>query len=131
GGPVGLQGGGMLFKQDENSAVQYAKSVSGQPYVFGGLDCSELVRQMVERYTDKKGPQLTSVASHPMVTGNEADWLQSMGLVIGDGPPGTLRVGWETYSDGGGHTAMTLPDGTNVESSGSGGVQYGGKARGA
>lgn len=120
-----MQGGG------DAEAESYAQGVAGQPYILGGLDCSALVQQIVQKYTGKS-------SNERMVTGSETSWLQSMGLTLGIGPPGTLRVGWETYSDAGGHTAMTFPDGTNAESRGAhpdlglkGGVFYGGTARGA
>jgi GNAT superfamily N-acetyltransferase len=113
-------------------AMDYGLSVSGDKYVLGGLDCSALVAKIVQQYTGRTGPVMpANDPNHPMSTRTEGEWLTSMGLVLGKGGPSTLRVGWETYSSAGGHTALTMPDGTNVESSGAGGVQYGGTARSA
>lgn len=124
-------------RQAAKRAADYGLSVTGEKYVLGGLDCSALVAKIVGQYTGKgTGPIMPgNDPNHPMSTATEGQWLEAMGLVLGNPGPGvpggTLRVGWETYSDAGGHTALTMPDGTNVESSGRGGVQYGGNARGA
>ena len=53
---------------------------------------------------------------------SQLSWLRSHGAQIGDGPEGSLRIGW--YDNGGGqfgHTSSTLPDGTNVEMGGGNG----------
>jgi hypothetical protein len=53
---------------------------------------------------------------------------------MGDGPPGTLRVGWYNHGSApnDGHMAITLPDGRHAESSGSHGTfELGGSAAGA
>ena len=55
-------------------------------------------------------------------TVSQLSWLRSHGAQIGDGPEGSLRIGW--YDNGGGqfgHTSSTLPDGTNVEMGGGNG----------
>jgi hypothetical protein len=104
------------------------------PYVMGGfspsgIDCSGLVSAVVNTYLG------SSPFSSRMSTPSEGSWLKQRGLVMGDGPPGTLRIGW--YDNGGGemgHTALTLPDGTNVESTtshGISGVRVGALAAGA
>lgn len=53
-------------------------------------------------------------------TANEGDWLMSHGFQPGQGPAGSLQVGWYDHGGGNaGHTAATLPDGTNAEAGGS------------
>lgn len=60
-------------------------------------------------------------------TGSAASDLPAMGFTLGRGGPGTMRVGWYNGGPGGGHTAGTLPDGTNVEmGGGNGGGMMGG-----
>ena len=102
-------------------------------YGMGGfspsaLDCSGLVSAVVNAYLG------AGAFSSRMSTPAEGGWLKQRGFVMGRGPAGTLRVGW--YGGGGssGHTALTLPDGTNVESTtshGISGVRAGAKAAGA
>ena len=65
-------------------------------------------------------------------TASEASQLQSMGFTLGQGSSGDLRFGWYNGGAGGGHTAGTLPDGTNIEmGGGNGGGMLGGSAAGA
>ena len=65
-------------------------------------------------------------------TGNEAAWLSSHGFHRGRGKKGDLRIGFKNGGPAGGHTAGTLPDGTNVEMGGArGNGQIGGRAAGA
>lgn len=65
-------------------------------------------------------------------TGNEAAWLSSHGFHRGRGKQGDLRIGFKNGGPAGGHTAGTLPDGTNVEMGGGrGNGQIGGRAAGA
>lgn len=60
-------------------------------------------------------------------TATEASQLQAMGFTLGRGSSGDLRFGWYNGGAGGGHTAGTLPDGTNVEmGGGNGGGMLGG-----
>ena len=60
-------------------------------------------------------------------TATEADQLTKMGAKMGTGPAGSMRFGWVNGGPGGGHTAGTLPDGTNVEMGGAyGGGMVGG-----
>jgi hypothetical protein len=128
----GTGGGG------ETAALNLASSMAGRtPYNMApgdnfspsGIDCSGLVSAEVNAFVGD------SPFSSRMSTPVEADWLRQRGFVDGTGPEGTLRVGW--YDHGGGeygHTAMTLPDGTNVESTtgnGFNGVRMGASARGA
>ncbi|UZF57714.1 tape measure protein [Gordonia polyisoprenivorans] len=65
-------------------------------------------------------------------TASEGSQLQSMGFTLGQGSSGDLRFGWYNGGAGGGHTAGTLPDGTNIEMGGNnGGGALGGGAAGA
>ena len=122
----------------ETAALSLASSMAGRtPYNMAsgdnfspsGIDCSGLVSAEVNAFVGD------SPFSSRMSTPVEADWLRQRGFVDGVGGEGTLRVGW--YDHGGGeygHTAMTLPDGTNVESTtgnGFNGVRMGSSARGA
>jgi len=69
-----------------------------------------------------------------MSTQTAPQWLGSRGFVMGDGPPGTLRVGWYNHGDApnDGHMAITLPDGRHAESGGTHGTfELGGSAAGA
>jgi hypothetical protein len=54
-------------------------------------------------------------------TANEESALLARGFESGPGQPGDLVIGWN-----GGHTAVTLPDGTPVSSGEHGGVAIGG-----
>lgn len=88
------------------------------PYQMGGfstagIDCSGLVSAVVNSYLGY------APFSERMNTVIEGDWLAKRGFVKGKGPAGSLRVGWFDRGGGAnGHTAITLPDGTNVESRG-------------
>lgn len=65
-------------------------------------------------------------------TGSMAEAIKSMGGILGRGPSGSMRFGWLNGGPAGGHTAGTLPDGTNVEMGGGrGNGQLGGGAAGA
>ncbi|MCF3941317.1 tape measure protein [Gordonia tangerina] len=60
-------------------------------------------------------------------TATMGDYLVKLGAKLGRGPAGTMRFGWVNGGPGGGHTAGTLPDGSNVEMGGSyGGGKLGG-----
>jgi hypothetical protein len=70
--------------------------------------------------------------SSRMSTVSEGQWLANLGAKPGLGPAGSINIGW--YDRGGGangHTALTLGDGTNVESRGGDGVVVGSNAAGA
>lgn len=105
---------------------KFAQSMDPATYLMGGfsrssIDCSGMVAATVN---DIMG--LNPFDSR-MSTVNEGAWLSAKGFQPGRGKPGDVRVGW--YDNGGGafgHTAMTLEDGTNVESNGSQGVVIGG-----
>lgn len=104
---------------------QFAQSMDSATYQMGGfstssIDCSGMVSATVN---DALGlPPFSS----RMATGTEGEWLAAKGAQPGLGGPGDISVGWVNGGPGGGHTAMTLSDGTNVESNGTDGVIIGG-----
>jgi hypothetical protein len=93
--------------------------VSGTPYVTGGdtpagTDCSGLASWVANAATDRP------VFGTRFNTGNEEAALVARGFQYGTAP-NALVIGWN-----GGHTAVTLPDGTPVASGERGGVHIGG-----
>lgn len=111
----GIRGYGNLYST--------AAALHGGQYVWGDTDCSGAVSKIVNAATGGSGRMSTATA---------AQWLAARGFQFGQGPPGTLRVGWHNGGPGGGHMAATLPDGTHFESGGShGGILMGGGAAGA
>lgn len=124
GGVPGFAKGGIPGKA-------FAESMDPASYLMGGfsrssIDCSGMVSAVVN---DALG--LNPFDSR-MSTVSEGTWLAAKGAVSGLGGSGDISIGW--YDQGGGangHTAMTLGDGTNVESRGSDGVVIGANARGA
>ena len=93
--------------------------VSGTPYVTGGdspsgTDCSGLVSWVTNAATGRP------IYGDRFHTGNIESALLDRGFQHG-AEPGALVVGWN-----GGHTAVTLPDGTPVSSGEGGGVKVGG-----
>lgn len=95
------------------------QQVSGTPYVTGGdspagTDCSGLASWVSNVATDRP------VFGDRFDTGNEEAALLARGFQYGTAP-GALVIGWN-----GGHTAVTLPDGTAVSSGEGGGVRIGG-----
>lgn len=95
------------------------QQVSGTPYVTGGdspsgTDCSGLASWISNAATDRP------VFGDRFNTGNEESALLARGFQYGTAP-GALVIGWN-----GGHTAVTLPDGTAVSSGEGGGVRIGG-----
>lgn len=126
-GPVrGFAEGGLVTADELNT---FAQGVEGAPYEWGGThwgDCSGAVSALVNK----------AVGADPWATrgttGNFSTWLASKGLQPGMGPKGSLNVGWFVGGPYGGHTAVTLPNGTNFEMGGArGNGQYGGQAVGA
>lgn len=104
-------------------------------YLMGGFsmsafDCSGLVSAMVNTSMGRMWNEGPPGGSARTGTATEAAWLESQGFQKGSGGSGTLRVGFRNGGAGGGHTAGTLPDGTNFEST-SGGVRFGSEASGA
>jgi hypothetical protein len=93
--------------------------VSGTLYIVGGdtpagTDCSGLASWVANAATDRP------VFGSRFNTGNEEAALLSRGFQHGTAP-NALVIGWN-----GGHTAVTLPDGTPVSSGERGGVHIGG-----
>ena len=93
--------------------------VSGTPYIPGGdspagTDCSGLASWVANAATDRP------VFGGRFNTGNEEGALLARGFQYGTAP-NALVIGWN-----GGHTAVTLPDGTSVSSGERGGVHFGG-----
>lgn len=98
-------------------ATSYARSHAGEPYVYGALDCSGYMSGIYNALTGKSVRFTTA-----------SDFTQ-FGF-----RPGLDPAGFSIGTDGGigvnGHMAGTLL-GTNVESDGSNGIQFGGSADGA
>jgi hypothetical protein len=94
------------------------QQMSGTPYSHGfapaGTDCSGLASLVSNVATDRPA------FSGRFNTGNEESALLARGFHYGTAP-GALVIGWN-----GGHTAVTLPDGTPVSSGERGGVRIGG-----
>jgi hypothetical protein len=92
--------------------------MSGTPYSHGyspaGTDCSGLASLVSNVAIDR--PAFAGRFN----TGNEESALLARGFKYGTAP-GALVIGWN-----GGHTAVTLPDGTPVSSGERGGVRIGG-----
>ena len=92
--------------------------MSGTPYSHGyspaGTDCSGLASLVSNVATDRPA------FGNRFNTGNEESALLARGFQYGTAP-GALVIGWN-----GGHTAVTLPDGTPVASGEGGGVRIGG-----
>jgi phage-related minor tail protein len=119
---------------DMASFDRAAQGIEGAKYVFGGwgdgwnTDCSGAVARIVNMAVngdpDKGGR---------FATGNEEEALSARGAKPG-WMDGALNVGWvnDPNMPGGGHTAITMPSGVNVEMGGArGNGQFGGKAQGA
>src|ERR1700758_1808390 len=99
--------------------VGLINQVSGTPYIPGGdspagTDCSGLASWVANAATDRP------VFGSRFNTGNEEAALLARGFQYGTAP-NALVIGWN-----GGHTAVTLPDGTPVASGERGGVHVGG-----
>ncbi|OBB29247.1 glycoside hydrolase [Mycolicibacterium peregrinum] len=96
------------------------QQVSGTPYISGGdspagTDCSGLASWVSNMATGRP------VYGDRFNTGNQERALLARGFRYGT-QPGALVIGWN-----GGHTAVTLPDGTPVSSGEGGhGVRIGG-----
>lgn len=93
--------------------------VSGTPYISGGdspagTDCSGLASWVANAASDRP------VFGSRFNTGNEEAALLARGFQYGTAPNAVV-IGWN-----GGHTAVTLPDGTSVSSGEHGGVHIGG-----
>jgi hypothetical protein len=99
--------------------MSLVNQVAGTPYIPGGdspagTDCSGLASWVANAATDRP------VFGNRFNTGNEEAALLARGFRYGTAP-NALVIGWN-----GGHTAVTLPDGTPVSSGERGGVHIGG-----
>lgn len=105
---------------------EFAKGVEGKPYVWGGVnwgDCSGAVSALANFAVGRLA------FGSRFATGTEAEELAARGFKPGLGPAGSLQVGWFNGGPYGGHTAITLPNGTGFEMGGArGNGQYGGQA---
>jgi hypothetical protein len=94
------------------------EQMSGTPYSHGyspaGTDCSGLASLVSNVVTDRPA------WAERFNTGNEESALLARGFKYGTAL-GAVVIGWN-----GGHTAVTLPDGTPVSSGEGGGVRIGG-----
>lgn len=127
----GYAGGGRVRSQKEVNDFPRQEGLEGALYDWGGIhwgDCSgaqsalALYAAGLDPWSDRRG------------TGGFMEWLPSLGFEMGEGGPGDFRIGWldDPGGPGGGHTAGTLPDGTNVEMGGDrGNGQVGGNAAGS
>lgn len=125
-GLPGLAEGGVI---SADQLSDFASGIEGKPYVWGGTnwgDCSGAVSALAN-YATGRAPFGSRFA-----TGTEQGELAKRGFKSGLGPAGSLNIGWFNGGPYGGHTAATLPDGTNVEMGGKrGNGQFGGSAAGA
>ncbi|MGV9868088.1 phage tail tape measure protein [Rhodococcus koreensis] len=108
--------GGITGGFDGAAATAYAKSHAGEPYVYGALDCSGFLSGVFNAGTGQ---------SVRFVTGSD---FASMGWAPGYDPNG-FSIGTNGGVGENGHMAGSL-FGTNIESDGSNGIQYGGGADG-
>lgn len=109
-----------MFAIATASLMALVQSVSGTPYISGGdtpagTDCSGLASWISNVATGRPA------FGDRFNTGNQERALLARGFKYGS-EPGALVIGWN-----GGHTAVTLPDGTPVSSGEGGrGVKIGG-----
>ncbi|MFF2115285.1 hypothetical protein ACFVWH_44175, partial [Rhodococcus koreensis] len=111
----GYQDGGRLL-DFVNGRTGGAKPLTGSPYTWGGVhwgDCSGAM-SAIARFAVGLAPFAARFGTATM-----GPALKALGFIMGRGGPGDLRFGWLNGGPGGGHTAGTLPDGTNVEMGGS------------
>ncbi|MGO3325309.1 tape measure protein [Gordonia sp. (in: high G+C Gram-positive bacteria)] len=118
--------GGFNAKQlkDLANGAGASQPLKGAPYVWGGVnwgDCSGAMSALTRAAAG------LSPFGGRWSTGSAASDLPAMGFQQGMWKSGTMGVGFYNGGPGGGHTAGTLPDGTNVEMGGSyGGGMVGG-----
>ncbi len=112
------------FLQLAQGGFGASRSLQGAPYVRGGVNWGDCSGAMSAFARFAAG---LDVFGGRFATASQAAALQAMGAIMGRGPAGTMRFGWYNGGPGGGHTAGTLPDGTNVEmGGGNGGGAIGG-----
>lgn len=110
----------VMFVLATTTLIAFIQGVTGTPYVTGGdspagTDCSGLASWVSNLATGRPA------YGNRFHTSNEEAALLARGFRYGTGGPGDLVIGWN-----GGHTAVTLPDGTPVSSGEHGGVAIGG-----
>ncbi|OZF09811.1 hypothetical protein CH300_00070 [Rhodococcus sp. 15-1154-1] len=125
---LGLSGGGLITADDLNRFPR-ENGLEGADYDWGGVnwgDCSGAMSALANFATGR------DPFGSRFATGNMAEELAARGFQPGLGPAGSFNLGWYNGGPYGGHTAGTLPDGTNVEMGGGrGNGQVGGGAVGA
>lgn len=110
----------VMFVIATTTLLTFVQGLTGTPYISGGdspagTDCSGLASFVSNLAT---GRPAYGSRFH---TANEESALLARGFQYGTEGPGDLVIGWN-----GGHTAVTLPDGTPVSSGENGGVHIGG-----
>src|ERR1700740_1541100 len=110
----------VMFVLATTTLVTFIHGVAGTPYITGGdttagTDCSGLASWVANLATGRP------VYGDKVHTANEESALLTRGFQYGTGEPGDLVIGWN-----GGHTAVTLPDGTPGASGEHGGGANGG-----
>jgi hypothetical protein len=116
------------------AATSLAQGASGHPYDYGGAgqagrgyDCSGYMGDIYNSLTGKPtGTRPTDGSGQPMTTTSD---FASMGFKPGYNPDSHFNIGVDPHAGEQGHMVGEL-GGTSVESSGKGGTQYGGGARG-
>lgn len=117
-----LRDGGRL--RDLADGAGMSRPLEGAPYVFGGINWGDCSAAMSAFARDAVG---LDPAGGRFATANQGQYLRDLGFSMGRGGTGDLRFGWFNGGPQGGHTAGTLPDGTNVEMGGGyGGGKVGG-----
>lgn len=110
----GITGGGTPF--NGQAAIEFFKAHNGEPYQYGALDCSGLLS-----------------AGFNKATGQNVRFTTDSDFAALGWKPGYDPNGYSIGTNGGvgenGHMAGAIY-GTNVESDGSNGIQYGGSADG-
>lgn len=112
-GVVKMEDGGFF---DADAAIAKAQAHNGEPYIYGGLDCSGYLSEVFNAGTGQ---------SVRFVTGSD---FEAMGWEPGYDPNG-FSIGTDKGVGENGHMAGSL-FGVNIESDGSNGIQYGGSADG-
>lgn len=110
----GYEGGGAI------GAIDYAYNNSGKAYQYGPFDCSMFMSQIYARMAGLPPGRYFTTDSDFAALGFKKGYK-----------PGALNIGTNGGSGANGHMAGTLPNGVNVENSGSAGSMYGAGAKGA
>lgn len=110
----GFENGGAV------GAIDYAYNNAGKAYQFGPFDCSMYMSQIYARMAGLPAGRYFTTDSDFAALGFKKGYK-----------PGALNIGTNGGSGSNGHMAGTLPNGVNVENSGSAGSMYGAGAKGA